>query len=90
MNTFPGHFLIKFPKVDFITILDTHGAIPWSDSMNFRVSYGEISWKIIHRIQVKWSDSVNKFPGSFFIESEKNVRYCAAVGIVAGDSFVVP
>ena len=34
MNKFPGNFLIESPKVDFITILDTHGAIPWSDSMD--------------------------------------------------------
>ena len=34
MNKFPGNFLIESPKVDFITILDTHGAIPWRDSMD--------------------------------------------------------
>ena len=34
MNKFPGFFLIESPKVDFITILDTHGAIPWRDSMD--------------------------------------------------------
>ena len=34
MNKFPGNVLIESPKVDFITILDTHGAIPWSDSMD--------------------------------------------------------
>ena len=34
MNKFPGNFLIESPKVDFITILDPHGAIPWRDSMD--------------------------------------------------------
>jgi|OM-RGC.v1.036823460 hypothetical protein len=34
MNQFPRNVLIEPPKVDFITILDTHGAIPWSDSMD--------------------------------------------------------
>ena len=34
MNKFPGNFLMESPKLDFITILDTHGAIPWSDSMD--------------------------------------------------------
>ena len=34
MNKVLGNFLIESPKVDFITILDTHGAIPWRDSMD--------------------------------------------------------
>ena len=34
MNKFPRNVLIESPKLDFITILDTHGAIPWSDSMD--------------------------------------------------------
>ena len=38
MNKFPGSFLIESPKLDFSTILDTHGAIPWSDSMDLVLS----------------------------------------------------
>ena len=49
---------------------------PWSSSMEwfhgFSVFYEEFSWKLFHRIQVRWSDSVNKFPGSFFIEPGKH------------------
>ena len=34
VEKFPGHFLIESPKVDFMTNLDTYGAIPRSDSMD--------------------------------------------------------
>ena len=34
MNKFPGNFLIESPNVDFITILDTHGAIPGRDPID--------------------------------------------------------
>ena len=34
MEKFPGHFLVESSKVDFMTILYTHEAIPWSDSMD--------------------------------------------------------
>ena len=42
MNTFPGNFLIESPKVDFLTILDTHGAIPWRDSMDLGHSMNKL------------------------------------------------
>ena len=35
MDKLPGNFLIDTPKVGFMTILGTYGAIPRSDSMAF-------------------------------------------------------
>ena len=39
----PGNLLIESPKVDFVTILDAHGAIPWSDSMDLVYSMEKCS-----------------------------------------------
>ena len=47
MNKFPGNFLIESPKVDFITILDTHGAIPWRDSMDLVYSMNKFPGNFI-------------------------------------------
>ena len=47
MNKFPGNVLIESPKVDFITILDTHGAIPWRDSMDLGHSMNKFPGKIL-------------------------------------------
>ena len=47
MNKFPGNFLIESPKVDFMTILDTHGAIPWRDSMDLGHSMNQFPGNVL-------------------------------------------
>ena len=71
MNKFPGNFLIESPKVDFITILDTHGAIPWRDSMDLVYSMNKFPGKF--PIESKFDGvilSIN-FQDLFSIESEE-------------------
>ena len=74
MNKFPGNFLIESPKVDFITILDTHGAIPWRDSMDLGHSMNKFPGNFL--IESKFDIvilSIN-FQDLFFIESEEKFQ----------------
>ena len=72
MNNFPGNLLIESLKVDFITILDTHGAIPWRDSMdlghsmnkfpgNFLIESPKVDFITILDTHggIPWSDSMD-------------------------------
>ena len=76
MNKFPGNVLIESPKVDFITILDTHGAIPWRDSMDLGHSMNKFPGNFL--IESKFDRvilSIN-FQICFFIEPATNKKKC--------------
>ena len=73
MNKSSGNFLIESPKVDFITILDTHGAIPWRDSMDLGHSMNRFPGYFL--IESKFDRAILSinFQDFVFIESEKHV-----------------
>ena len=71
MNKFPGNFLIESPKVDFITILDTHGGIPWSDSMDLVYSMEKFPGNFSIESKLDRVILSTNFQDLFFIESEK-------------------
>ena len=70
MNKFPGNFLIESPKVDFITILDTHGGIPWSDSMDLVYSMEKCPGNFSIESKLDRVILSTNFQDLFFIESE--------------------
>ena len=84
MNKFPGLFLIESPKVDFITILDTHGASQWRDSMDLGHSMNKCPGNFI--IESKFDRVILSviFQDICFHRIGTKVYFCVAVGIVAG------
>ena len=76
MNKFSSFFLIESPKVDLIAILDTHGAIPWSDSTDLVYSMEKCPGTFSTESKLDGVILSAIFQDMFFIESEHFFLCC--------------